>query len=196
MMYALCMHDERLLANKVGALWATLSGAVEDAFAPLSNSSAAALLTLLHWGPTAATALGAVIGLSQPATARLLEKLAADGHVERRPRPRGGKEVPFALTESGRERAEALQQGRLDACLRLLAPLDPGQRALLDGLLTAMLAAPVADQTPVRAYARHVCRFCDHGVCDGPLCPIGSAAREAERTTPPCSPPTGKGRRP
>jgi len=32
-----------------------------------------------------------------------------------------------------------------------------------------------------RAYARHICRFCDHGICDGPRCPVGSAATELEQ---------------
>jgi len=169
------MHDA-LLANKLGALWTTIGQAVEAGFGSLSPSSAAAVLTLRHRQTISATALGRILGLSQPASARLVGKLVMDGHVARQERA-SGKEIGLRLTPKGRRLAEDLQRRRLAACERLLAALAPPDRRTLDRLLSALLAAPVTD----RGYARHVCRFCDHGVCDGPDCPIGCAATASER---------------
>lgn len=170
------MHDA-LLANKLGALWATIGQAIEAGFGSLSPSSAAALITLRHREPITATELGHILDLSQPASARLVAKLAAEGHVARQKRL-AGKEIGLRLTAKGRRLAESLQRQRLAACERLLTALLPAERHELDRLLSALLAAPVTD----RAYAWHVCRFCDHAVCDGPHCPVGCAATSLERT--------------
>jgi DNA-binding MarR family transcriptional regulator len=170
------MHDT-LLANKLGALWTTIGQAVEAGFGSLSPSSAAALITLRHRQKLTATELGRILDLTQPASARLVAKLEAEGHVARQ-KPASGKEIGLRLTPKGRRLAEDLQRQRLAACDRLLAALTPADRRLLDRLLSALLAAPVTN----RAYARHVCRFCDHGVCDGPDCPIGCAATALEHS--------------
>jgi DNA-binding MarR family transcriptional regulator len=176
-MYADCMNaDDASLANKLGALWTTLTAAFAEAFDPLSDSTAAALLSLLYRAPITATALGRVIGLSQPATARVVDKLVADGLVARRKRSGGGKEVYMRLTPRGGKFVRSLQSLRLEACSGVLTILSVEDRATLNRLLDQLLAAPVTD----RSYARHVCRFCDHSVCNGPDCPIGCAATELE----------------
>lgn len=168
--------NDSLLANKLGALWCTIDGALDDAFGDLSESSAAALLTLLHHQPLTTTQLSRILGLTQPATTRLVDKIAALDFLAKKARPRG-KELDLRLTEKGRRAARRLQEARLSALQSLLADLNESQRAQLHALLNEMLAAPVQSRT----YARRTCRFCDHAVCDGPLCPIGAAATEIEK---------------
>ncbi|MEC9431343.1 MAG: MarR family transcriptional regulator [Pseudomonadota bacterium] len=174
------MHDS-LIASKLEALAALVAETAEGEGAR-AGASAAALLTLRHHGPLATTALARVLGVTQPAATRLLDRLAADGLVAR-DRPSGRREGAVALTPEGRAEAEGLQAARLAALAALLAPLpEPTRRGFVEGL-DALLSAAVRDRTQ----ARRLCRFCDHGVCDGPVCPIGRAASriEAETQEPP-----------
>jgi hypothetical protein len=48
--------------------------------------------------------------------------------------------------------------------------------ATMTTLLDKLLAAPVDS----RAYVCNVCRFCDHGVCDGLAYAVGRRATEIE----------------
>ncbi len=161
-------------ANRLGALWSTLDHAMDGAMEGQSPSSAAIVLWLFHWAPVGVVELSRVTGLSQPACTRAVDKLVDQGLVERE--TVSGKEVRLALTRKGRSEATRLQQRRLAACGELLGPLSGSERRQFAQLVDKILQAPVDS----RAYAKHVCRFCDHGVCDGPLCPVGCAATAAE----------------
>ncbi|MBX3620906.1 MAG: winged helix-turn-helix transcriptional regulator [Rhizobacter sp.] len=165
-----------LRANKLGALWAVLDRAMGGVVDEHSASSAAILLWLSHWSPVGVVELGRVVGLSQPACSRAIDKLAAAGLLRKTPGD-DSREWRLVLSAAGRREADRLQQRRLAACAGLLDALSPAERVTMDALLDKLLAAPVTD----RAYARHVCRFCDHGVCDGPLCPVGCRATAIER---------------
>ena len=165
-----------LLANKLAALATVLDHGLTTAFEPLSPSSAAAVLTLRHRQPLTATELSRIIGLSQPATVRLLERLVATGLVERAP-VAGIKEVRLSLSREGESRAEDLQRVRLSASWALLEQLTPIERLALHGLVDKLVTVPVTD----RQVARRLCRFCDHALCEGPLCPIGCAATALDR---------------
>jgi DNA-binding MarR family transcriptional regulator len=151
-----------------------LGEGLRQGFGGLSNSSAAVLLTLHHRGAMSVTALARLVGLSQPACTRLLDGLVVARQVTRR---KGrGREVLVAVTAQGRRRAQAMQRRRLDAAQALLAGLSRAERAALDRLLDRLVAVPVQD----RAHARHLCRFCDHGICTRAICPIGAAATAIE----------------
>ncbi|WP_348756253.1 MarR family winged helix-turn-helix transcriptional regulator [uncultured Aquincola sp.] len=163
-----------LQANKLGALWAVVGRAMTGAMGVHSESSAAILLWLYHWAPTGVVELGRVVGLSQPACSRAVDKLTAAGLLLKA--PSGARETWLELSPEGRAEAERLQSARLQACDRLLNALSRQERATMATLLDKMLAAPVES----RAYARNVCRFCDHGMCDGPACPVGCRATEIE----------------
>jgi DNA-binding MarR family transcriptional regulator len=165
-----------LLANKLAALAAVLDRGLTAAFEPLSPSSTAAILTLKYRQPLTATELSRIIGLSQPATVRLLERLLATGLVERAPLA-GIKEVRLSLSREGETRAEELQRVRLSTSWALLEQLSPIERLALHGLIDKLVTVPVTD----RQVARHLCRFCDHALCEGALCPIGCAATALDR---------------
>jgi DNA-binding MarR family transcriptional regulator len=162
-------------ANRLGALWSTLDRALSTTLADDSPSTAAILLWLLHWAPTGVVELARVVGLTQPACTRALDKLVERGLVDRT--ALSGKEVRLGLTARGRAQARALQQRRHAACGALLQALSADEQAQFARLATKLLQAPVTD----RAYARSVCRFCDHAVCDGPACPIGCRATALEQ---------------
>lgn len=168
------MH--RYLASKLSALIVRLSDISEDLGAPYSPSSVAALLTLLHRPSLAVTELASILRLTQPSTTRLVDKLVRSGLVIRL--AGSGKVTPITLTPSGEAAARGLQDRRLAAFARAIAILDEGERRALDGIVSKMLGEGVDN----RRLARQICRFCDHAVCDGELCPVGSAATTAEKT--------------
>ncbi len=153
-------------------LLAALAVAITDELhvPDLSPSAVAALLTVVQWEPMGAQELASVVGLSQSAAVRLVDDLAAAGLVRRLDKK--GRAVPLALTPSGRRRAKALQAHRLAVIGRALKSLKTDERVGLEAALPSLLAA----LTPGRAAARRICRFCDHGLCRGRQCPVGTAA--------------------
>jgi DNA-binding MarR family transcriptional regulator len=155
-------------ANLLAALAVAITDGLHDR--DMSPSAVAAVLTVAQWEPIGAQELAAVIGLTQSATVRLVDELVAAGLVQRLDKK--GRAVPLALTAMGRRRAKALQARRLAAVDKALASLGPNERVGLEKALPALLAA----LTTGRAAARHICRFCDHGVCGRGRCPVGTAA--------------------
>ncbi len=150
---------------------------MSEAMEPHSESSAAILLWLYYWAPIGVVELGRVVGLSQPACSRAVGKLMEGGLLLKA--PSGARETWLELSPEGRVEAERLQMARLRTCDHLLGALSRQERAVLSPLLDKLLAGPVAN----RAFARNVCRFCDHGVCDGRACPVGCRATEIELGT-------------
>lgn len=168
--------NDTLLANKLGVAVTALVEQAEQAYAPLSPSVAAALLWLQQWAPCTATELAPILGLTQPTAQRIVDGLIRDGLAARLP-GNLGRAVPVRLTPKGQRTAKALQERRLATYAQVLAPFGEADRKALHRLLDALLHPMVTG----RRYARHVCRFCDHKLCDGPLCPVGCAATELER---------------
>jgi DNA-binding MarR family transcriptional regulator len=167
--------NDMLLANKLGVAVTALMEEAEAACAPLAPSVAAALLWLRYQAPCTATELAPVLGLTQPTAARIVDGLQRDGRAARVPGAHG-RAAPLRLTPKGRKLADDLQRRRMAAYRRALAPLAEAERETLDRLLDRLLKPMVTG----RRYARHVCRFCDHALCDGPLCPVGCAATALE----------------
>ncbi|WP_371262104.1 MarR family winged helix-turn-helix transcriptional regulator [Rhizobacter sp. Root404] len=166
---------DSLAANKLGALWAVVDRALESTSEDHSRTNVAVLLWLRHWAPVGVVELAKVIGLSQPACSRAVDRLVERGLVDRSERE--GREVDLCLSTEGCLEADRLQRERLKACDSLLGALSQKERVIMAGLLDKVLGNAVVD----RAFARNVCRFCDHSVCDGPDCPVGSRATEIER---------------
>jgi DNA-binding MarR family transcriptional regulator len=164
-----------LMANKLGALGVLLSDAMAAALDGLSPSAAALLLTLRYQGEMTATQLATIAGIAQPTAVRVTGGLIRRKLVERR--DRAGRTTPLKLTRDGARRAETLQRARLDAMNRVLASLTAKERTAFAAALDKVLAGA----TRSRAFARTACRLCDHDLCRGPLCPIGSRASAIER---------------
>ena len=164
-----------LCANKLGAFGLLVFDAMEEALGELSPSAAALLLTLLYRPGLTTTELATVAGIAQPTAVRVLDGLVKRDWVARG--ERRGRTAPLSLTAAGRAEAERLQAKRLDALDDLLSALPEDERAGFETALDTLLAAA----TRSRAFARTTCRLCDHATCDGPLCPIGSAATALEK---------------
>jgi DNA-binding MarR family transcriptional regulator len=151
-----------------------LADAMAEAAGDLSPSAAALLLTLRYEGVMTGTAVAAIAGISQPTAARITDGLVRRGLVERGNRK--GRIAPLRLTRAGARLAEALQRARLDAMAHLLEVLSETERAAFERTLDKILA----HATCSRAFARTICRFCDHTLCKGRLCAVGAKAATLE----------------
>lgn len=128
--------------------------------------------------------LSAVLGLTHSATVRLLDGLAADGHVARRRGSGDRRAVAIRLTPSGRAAARRIIQARGEAVQEVLAGLTGAQRRALTAMaerLTGDLAAlrleeRRAGQAPPGGW---LCRLCDFAACGRPEGRCPAAARAA-----------------
>lgn len=168
------MHDEQRLANLLGAtalalVDLTLGEATKAA--GVSSSSAAALVSLAAHPGVSVTELGRRVGLTQPAAARMVDSLEADGLVERRPRSVSSRLMAVQPTPVGVRQAERILHARGGPLTDLLADLDDDRRHL-DRLLTNLLT---------RLYgqigrAHYIYRLCGRKSCTtGAECPVGEA---------------------
>ena len=161
--------------NKLGALGLLLSDALERATGDLSPSAAALLLTLFYSPNTSATEGAQIAGIRQPTVVRVLDGLARRGFVKRE--GRRGRTTVLCITRAGRQRARLLQTARLEAMNDLLRPLGNPERIAFEQAVDTLLGAA----TTCRAFGRTTCRLCDHTICVGRICPIGTRATEIEQ---------------
>ena len=160
--------DERL-TNLLGVTALAASDrmrAAVEAELPAGGAAPAALVHLhAHPGETV-EALRRVLGISQPATVRAVDRLAAAGLIERRP----GADH---LTAAGARAAERLHARRAEALDGLLGALSPAERDALRPLLERLVASLATD----RAGALTTCRLCDREACtSAPGCPLQHTA--------------------
>ncbi|MFR9803976.1 MarR family winged helix-turn-helix transcriptional regulator [Pseudonocardia sp. RS010] len=172
------MHESRL-GNLLGAAALALSdlmlARVREA-AGVSVSGAAALVVLAHSPGVSVTELGRRVGLSQPATARMVSSLEAAGLARRGAGE--GRTVPVALTPDGERTVREVLDTRAAGTEQVLADLDAHDRRvltrLLEGLLTRLYAEVGSSEV--------LCRLCDRACCtDGAACPVGQAERDRGR---------------
>ena len=167
--------DDRL-ANLLGvtALVATdrLRSAVEAGLGS-GGSGPAALVHLQAYPGESVEALRRVLGISQPATVRVLDRLAGDGLLERRPGA-DRRTLALHLTAAGDRAATALLAERTQSLRALLDTLSADEQDALTPLLERLVAA-LADDRPG---ARRVCRLCDRDACTSGLgCPLEHTTR-------------------
>ncbi|TYC52961.1 MarR family transcriptional regulator [Rhodobacterales bacterium] len=160
---------DSLIANHLGALAVKLIDDVSRT-RPMSDTSRALMETLYFWGPMSATQLAEIAGLTQPSAKRALDKLREAGLVEW---PDAGRTRPARLTGRGRSLVVELIADRDDVLRQATSVLTREEQMTLAPLLEKMLTALTGSPEE----ARHMCRFCDHAICDGPLCPVGERAR-------------------
>lgn len=172
------MHDSHRTANLLGATALavndlSLGGATQAA--GVSASGAAALVTLSVDPGLSVTELGRRVGLSQPAAARMVDSLEANGLAERRPSPLVRRWTTVHPTRAGRRATRQLLAARGSPLIDVVDVLDPGDQEALAQLLTKLLT---------RLYehigdAQYICRLCDRRSCTTEAtCPVGEADRE------------------
>lgn len=110
--------DEPRTANPLGAL---ALGVADE----MKRATPAALVTVLNYPGRGVGDYGRALGLTHSGTVRLLDRLEADGLVERR-RGADGRSAAVFPTPAGRRRAEEVLAGR---------------RRALEGALSALAAS-------------------------------------------------------
>jgi DNA-binding MarR family transcriptional regulator len=165
-------------ANLLGALALALSDRLEGATteaAALAENDAVALSALHHFLESPRVDLLAqVLGLTSSGTVRLIDRLEDAGLVDR-VAGGDGRVTSVALTASGRRRAQAVSDARMELLERALGTLSPSEQQQLGALAGKILAGMIR---PPGA-RRWTCRLCDLVACGRPegRCPVAAAAR-------------------
>jgi DNA-binding MarR family transcriptional regulator len=163
------------LANLLGvaSLAATdrLRDAVEAELAHGGSAPAALVHLQAHPGGSVES-LRRVLGISQPATVRIVDRLVSDGQLERG-RGADRRTLALHLTGDGERAATAILSRRGESLRALLAVLDEREQAALTALLERLVAALAHD----RPSALRTCRLCDRAACtSAPGCPLEHTA--------------------
>lgn len=157
----------QLLGAAVLAASDRLRASVEAELAHGGSTPAALVHLQVHPGETV-EALSQVLGIAQPATVRLVNRLESEALVERRP-GRDRRTVALHLTRAGDRAAFRVLERRGQSLQGLIEVLDPEERAQLEPLLERLVAG-LADDLPS---ALTVCRLCDRDACTGDSpCPL------------------------
>lgn len=159
--------------NLLGTVGLAVAGRIEaaarDILSHVGETPAAVVVIGYGLGPSN-DELRRILSLSHPGCVRLVDRLVADGLVERRP-GRDRRAIALHLTAAGQQLRERLLTGRLAAIRPLLQPLTAAEQDQLGGLLHKLLAAlPTSDTDRC-----HLCRLCDDRVCSN--CPIPAEFR-------------------
>ena len=164
--------DDRL-ANLLGVTVLVagdrMRAAIEDALG-YGGAAPAALVHLGAYPGESAEALRRVLGISQPGTAQVIERLVDQGLLERRP-GRDRRTHALHVTTRGQRALAALRERRTEALVALLLPpLTGPERTQLTRLLEKVVSS-LADDRP---QALSTCRLCDRAACSrSPGCPLG-----------------------
>lgn len=130
-------HLHQRLSYRVSRLARIMQARVESVLAPegLTRMMWLVLTGLGEDGVTTPSDLADYIGITRPATSRLLARMEGAGFVVRSGSAADGRSVSVALTDRGREVLARLRP-QVDAVLaRFTAKLDPAALAgLIDGL--------------------------------------------------------------
>ena len=180
-------------ANVLGALSLVVAdrmNAAVEAIATLGPSAPAALAALHEFldGETV-TQLSSVLGLTHSGTVRLVDRLAAEGLVERAG-AQDGRAVSVVLTRAGRRTAARILQAREKSLASALSALSPDEvdnlAATLDTMLTTVTLAR-AEERSTRTNDRPepwLCRLCDFAACGRSEgnCPVNNVVTTSNRS--------------
>ena len=149
------------------------------------GASAPAALTAMHefLDGASVTQLSSVLGLTHSGAVRLVDRLVAEGLVER-DEAEDGRAVSVVLTPRGRRTAEQILQARENSLATALSSLSPDDledlAVMLDKMVTTVTLARLEERS-ARTNERPqpwLCRLCDFTACgrsDG-HCPVNNAA--------------------
>jgi MarR family transcriptional repressor of emrRAB len=174
------MHTSRRAsrqANLLGALAIAVVDRLHEARADDDGRglTAAAALNHLRLRPGQnIDFLARLLHISHPATVRLVNRLEAEGLVERRPDDDDARSRALVLTPAGQRAALAAARKRLQVLGQMLSPLTTAERRQLEPVIEKLLSTLTSD----RWDARHICRLCDIPTCQMPACPVDRAIPE------------------
>lgn len=180
-------------ANVLGALSLVVADRMNtavEAIATLGPSAPAALVAMHEFlDGGSVTQLSSVLGLTHSGAVRLVDRLAAEGLVERAG-AQDGRAVSVVLTQRGREMAARLLQTREQSLASALSALSPDEldnlAAALDTMLTTVTLAR-AEERSARTNDRPqpwLCRLCDFAACGRSEgnCPVNNVVTSSNKS--------------
>lgn len=159
--------------NVIGAFALALADDLKDAMQELAEgneSACAALVVIGQESGLSVDRLSKILGLSQPGTVRLVDRLAGDHLVERKSGA-DRRSVALRLTEAGKRQVKSLLIGRRHALSEALRQLDAGERQVLAAIAEKVLRG--LGHSEVECDRR--CRLCDGDTCPDQTCPMAVA---------------------
>jgi MarR family transcriptional regulator, negative regulator of the multidrug operon emrRAB len=156
--------------NVIGAFALALAddfkAAMED-LADGTESSCAALVVIGQESGLSVDRLSKILGLSQPGTVRLVDRLAEARLVERKTGT-DRRSVALRLTDAGKRQVKSLLVGRQHALTEALRGLDAWERSTLAAIADKVLRS--LERSQVECDRR--CRLCDDASCPDETCPM------------------------
>ncbi len=141
-----------------------IASAARETLSHAGETPAALVVIGYDMGPSN-DQLRRILGLSHPGTVRLVDRLVADGLVERR-QGRDRRAIALYLSARGKALREDLLKERLAAIRPLLAPLSQAEQETFAALLHKLLSSMDTSDWDRRT----LYRLCDDRVCLD--CPI------------------------
>ena len=135
-----------------------------------SGETAAALVVIGYGLGPSNDELRKILGLSHSGTVRLIDRLVADGLVERRAGS-DARSVALYATKPGKALREKILKGRLNSISPLIETLTDAEQRQLSTLLHKLLSS--METTDLER--KTLCRLCDNRVCTD--CPIPAEFR-------------------
>jgi DNA-binding MarR family transcriptional regulator len=163
--------------NVFGALALMISDDIiraTEKFAPEAGPAASALALLNHQPGLSIRTLSAGVGITHAGTVRLVDRLVADGLVERRDHSSDGRTKALHLTSAGEKASAAVLEARDKVIAKELAVLSPSEVVLLAKLSERVLRARLSDLD----HAYNVCRLCEYSACKN--CPVEEELRQRD----------------
>lgn len=157
-------------ANLLGALGLALADAQTSQLATSSGLAPTDAAAVNAVGLEPGCSIGTVrvaLGITHPGTVRTIDRLVATGLVERRAGV-DGRTVSLHLTEAGEGTWQRQTAARLGWLERTLADLPATERADVERVVSALLAALTGDADA----AERTCRLCDERQCPQDRCPV------------------------
>ncbi len=165
--------DELRDLNVIGAFALALSDDFRSAMQDLAEgneTTCSALIVIGQESGLSVDRLSKILGLSQPGTVRLIDRLAQTKLVERKTGS-DRRSVALRLTEAGKRQVKSLLVGRRHALVEALRELDPGERQVLAAIADKVLQG--LNHGEVECDRR--CRLCDGDTCPDESCPMAAA---------------------
>ncbi len=178
--------------NALGALSLVVAdrmNATVEAIAVLGPSAPAALAALHEFlDGGSVRQLSSVLGLTHSGTVRLVDRLGAEGLVER-VGAQDGRAVSVVLTRSGRRMALRIRQARETSLTSALSALTSDEVdnlvEALDTMLTTVTLARAEERSAGHDHPQPwLCRLCDFAACgrrEG-NCPVNNAVMTSNRS--------------
>lgn len=165
-------HQANLLGALAVGMRDQVGGALAEAMG-LDEAAVAALLTVRARPGQSITDVATALRLTHPGAVRVVNRLERRGLLTRG-QGKDARSRGLVLTAEGEAVSARGLTARAAVLQDSLEVVPAEHRSSLIRAMEAMLASLPAS----RRDAWRICRICDHQVCRGPKCPVGSAVDE------------------